>query len=393
MANSPSHAALPYPIWGCRFTLPIPYIAGTGDPQDPVSPDTERSLDGGAYADCTEEVTVIAGGNGSAYLTMTGDEMTASLVYVVAKVSSGPKPTLAVLQPRVLPPLRSNTAAGGSASTIILDAGAVNLDHYYNGCVIRTTGGTGGGGGLGNQNDQARVIVDYNGVARQATVRPDWEVAPDATTTYELLQTDLAGHVLGTTTPAISLASQVDVANLALLKLGDKTIVTFDDDTAQARVVKLMYPRVVDSVLREHRWRFAMTQATLAQLTGTPPYRYTYRYQLPTDPFCLKVVRASPEDDRIRWELQGRELLTDAATVSIEYIARVVDPQQWDALFLEALTERLAAEMALPITNTASTRASLMQTYLLKIQEARTNDGFEGTPEEIRSTTLTDVRH
>src|SRR5262245_9513255 len=115
MANSATHAALPYPIRGCRFTVPIPYLDATGAPTDPVTPDTEISQDGGTYADCFEEETTIAGANGSAYLTLTGDELDASLVFLAAKVSSGPKNTLLVLQPRVLPLVRSATAVGGAA--------------------------------------------------------------------------------------------------------------------------------------------------------------------------------------------------------------------------------------------------------------------------------------
>lgn len=401
MANAASHAALPYPIKGARFTVPVPYLDADGDPTDPVTPDTEVSKDGAAFADCTEEVTVISGSNGAAFLTLTGDELNAALVFLAAKVASGPKNTLLALQPRVLPLLRAATAAAGTAGTITLDSAAVEIDDYYNGCVIRTTGGTGGGGGSGSRDNQARIITDYAGSTRVASVTPNWETTPDATTTFEILQSDLAGHALGTAPHPVSLPSQIDVANLALVKLGDTQIVTFEDDSPHARVIKLVYPRVVDTVLRAHRWRFATRQATLALLTGAPTWRYGYRFQLPTDPFCLRVTRVSSDVDAAPtprdagnavWEIQGRELLSNDSTVTIEYIARITDPQQWDALFLEAVTERLAAELAIPITSTPSLRTSLLQTYLLKVQDARTYDGMEGAPEVVDDTTLLDVR-
>ena len=91
------------------------------------------------------------------------------------------------------------------------------------------------------------MITDYAGSTRVATVEPDWEVTPDSTTSFEILQTDLAGHNLSQPVHPTSLPSQVDVANLALIKLGDVQITTFDDDSAHARVVKLLYPRVVDA--------------------------------------------------------------------------------------------------------------------------------------------------
>src|SRR5262245_54379867 len=187
MANHISHAGLPYPLRGCRYTVPIPYLDADGDPQDPQTPDTEISKDGGPYEDCTEEVTVIPGANGSAYLTLTGDELNATLVFVAAKVAAGPKNTLLSLQPQVRALLRSGSAAGGDIGSIILDAGASQIDDYYNGCLIRTVNGAGGGGGLGKRDNQGRVIVDYFGATRTAIVTPEWEISPNATTGYELL--------------------------------------------------------------------------------------------------------------------------------------------------------------------------------------------------------------
>lgn len=186
MANHASHAALPYPVKNARFTIAVPYLDADGDPTDPTTPDTEVSKDGAAFADCAEEVTTITGSNGSGYLTLTGAELDCSLAVVAAKVASGPKATLAALYPRVLPILRAGTAQAGAAGTITLDSGASALDDFYNGCIIRTTGGT-GGGGTGGANNQARVITDYVGSTKVATISPSWETAPDNTTTWDVL--------------------------------------------------------------------------------------------------------------------------------------------------------------------------------------------------------------
>jgi hypothetical protein len=219
---------------------------------------------------------------------------------------------------------------------------------------------------------------------------------PDATTTFQILQTDLAGHTLAQPVHPTSVPSQVDVANLALVKLGDQQITTFEDDSAHARVVKLLYPRVIDAVLRDHKWRFAVRQATLAELAGAPIWRYAHRFQLPTDPYCLRIIRVSTEapelGDAERWEIQGREILTNAESVNIEYIARIADPLQWDVQFLDAVVERLASELAMPITNTPTLRGQLLQGYVLKIDGAKSTDGMEGTPDVVTDTQLIDVR-
>lgn len=184
---------MPFPVKGCRFTVLVPYLDADGDPLDPTTPDTEKSIDGAAFADCTEEVTTITGTNGTGYITLTGDEMNGSAIALAFKVASGPKATLMTLYPRVLPILFSGTATAGAAGTITLSATAPPLvDKQIIGCIIRTTGGTGGAGGSGSLGNQARVITDYVASTRVATVSPDWETNPSSDTTYEVLLTEMS---------------------------------------------------------------------------------------------------------------------------------------------------------------------------------------------------------
>jgi len=75
--------------------------------------------------------------------------------------------------------IRSNTAAAGAVGSITLDAGASAADDFYNDLIVLLTGGTGVG--------QARLISDYVGATKVASVVPDWVTAPDATTTFALL--------------------------------------------------------------------------------------------------------------------------------------------------------------------------------------------------------------
>jgi hypothetical protein len=159
-----------------------------GDPTDPTTPDSEFSLDGAQYADCAEErTTVTANGAaaGSTFLTLTGAETDGSLLFVCGKVASGPKPTIAVLYPKNLAVLTSGTASAGAAGTLTLAVDTVTPLNLT-GCFLRTTGGT-GGGGTGGANNQARRITGYVPATRVATVTPNWETTPDATTTYDVL--------------------------------------------------------------------------------------------------------------------------------------------------------------------------------------------------------------
>ncbi len=75
--------------------------------------------------------------------------------------------------------LKTGTAESGGASIIVLQSGEVGAaNDQYNGWVIEIDGGTGEG--------QCRLITDYIGGARQATVAEAWTTDPDDTSTYKL---------------------------------------------------------------------------------------------------------------------------------------------------------------------------------------------------------------
>jgi hypothetical protein len=232
MANSVSHASLPYPIRKARFTIGIPYVDADGDPTDPGTPDTEFSLDASAMADCAEEATTVSTGFG--YLTLTGAETDGSLLLVAAKVGSGPKNTLVTLYPKNLAVLTNGTASAGAATTITLAVDAFTPMNLT-GCFVRTTAGT-GGGGTGGANNQARRIISYVPATRVATISPNWETTPDATTTYDILLPEgvvasqlsaggLGPFAAGTVTSATSVTG-VTITSHSSIRKGDVLLIT-----------------------------------------------------------------------------------------------------------------------------------------------------------------------
>lgn len=70
------------------------------------------------------------------------------------------------------------TAQGGTADGIRLAEEATETPNAFNAFGILITGGTGVG--------QQRYIINYSGETKIATVHADWEVAPDASSTYEI---------------------------------------------------------------------------------------------------------------------------------------------------------------------------------------------------------------
>jgi hypothetical protein len=182
--------------------------------------------------------------------------------------------------------------------------------------------------------------------------------------------------------------TETELVAAALRSLGDEAISTLRDDSERARIAELRYPTIRDGVLRAHRWPCALGSAELAPMVTPPVWGATQQFPLPAD--CLRVLETDQES--IPWVVEGRRLLTSRTVVRIRYIRRVTDVSQYDALVLEALITRLAAELAIAITGSRTLAEAHFARYERKLAEARAIAGQEGMPHELESTQLISVR-
>lgn len=104
----------------------------------------------------------------------------------------------------------SGTAQAGTATTITLAATASSTDGIYDPGIVRISEGTGSG--------QSRVIIEYIGSTRVASVDRDWRVTPDSTSVYEVVYSPNMistneGLAQGGTASTITLNSTADSNN------------------------------------------------------------------------------------------------------------------------------------------------------------------------------------
>jgi hypothetical protein len=194
------------------------------------------------------------------------------------------------------------------------------------------------------------------------------------------------------------MTSVTDICNIALSRIGHGQITDFDSDTTKAGdICRLQYPICRDTLLRMHPWNFAIKRVSLALSATTPVFEYTYAFAMPTD--CLKIVRTSWEangwsnkDDATRefwaqpsipYRIEGGFLLCNDDTAIIEYVAKITDPAQYDAMFVDVLAQRLAAEIAMNLTDNQSFTKTAWDMYAIKLNEARTIDAQEGSARDI----------
>lgn len=184
------------------------------------------------------------------------------------------------------------------------------------------------------------------------------------------------------------MSSETEICNRALIKLGEKTILSLDDDSKPARICNTLYEPTRDYVLRSHPWNFAIKRVQLARNTTDPVYDYAYSYKLPSD--CLRVI--IPSRDEWPYGIEGRNLVSDYPDSLIKYIARITDPNTFDASFTESLACKIAAEAAVSLTDNDARHTAMVQLYGLSIADARSVNAMESGPKWFESEEWLDSR-
>ena len=171
--------------------------------------------------------------------------------------------------------------------------------------------------------------------------------------------------------------SATDICNRALSRVGEARITSLTDDSKQARACSSAYAHIRDEVLRAHPWNAVITRAKLAALAEAPAFGYDAQYQLPAD--CLCVVEVY--DTTLPWVIEGRKLLSDEGSpVSMRYVRREEDPNQWDSLLQSTVAARLAMELCEELTQSNTKRQIATQEYQGLMSLARKADGQESSP-------------
>ena len=174
--------------------------------------------------------------------------------------------------------------------------------------------------------------------------------------------------------------NQVEICNMALLRLGhDRTIADLEEQSAEAGYLKTFWDSCRKATLRAGAWNFATKTTTLAASTDTSD-EWDYIYALPAR--CLRAVEivniySKAPEDRIAYEIRGKQLYTDQPDAKLKFIVDLDDENLFDAEFVDALTYRLAAEVAMPLTQDMARQGRMFEMYRVLIGDAKAADASE----------------
>lgn len=190
------------------------------------------------------------------------------------------------------------------------------------------------------------------------------------------------------------MASDIEIANRGITKLGGARISSFDDNTTEARTMKSIYDTSRKSMLRRATWNFAIKRFTIpAAVVAVADWDYQFQYNLPTDFVRLLQVNDYSEplgfnngrtSEDAPYQIEGGRILTNyAAPLKIRYISDVTDPTKFDACFVEAFASQLAFEGCETITQSNTKKQALAAEVKMWLVEAMRTNSAEKPAEAI----------
>ena len=186
--------------------------------------------------------------------------------------------------------------------------------------------------------------------------------------------------------------SKVEICNLALLRLGQRPILALTEPSVEANYCSQLYDQARRETLRHHAWRFALKTETLAAEEFEADGDWIFSYALPSDCVRALQVKTAGVPTLMDFEVHGHSLRTNADGAVLRYVRDEQDPTRFDDLFVQALSYKLAADLAVPITGDSGAMAGLLQMFTVSIRSAMAASSSEARRRQNHEETLAESR-
>ena len=192
------------------------------------------------------------------------------------------------------------------------------------------------------------------------------------------------------------MTSKVEICRDALQILGDKSIVSLEENSKEARQCKIAYPRAVETVLRSYPWSCALRRVTLAKSAEASAFGAWNRYRRPVDDIQVLPLTTTGETNGLPvvYQLEGRFILCDLeAPLNYRYITSDLDPIDMPPDLRRAISGQLAVRLAEVLTGSQSKLNMALTLYRSDLNEAKANDMKEDGTGEILSSSWLEARN
>jgi len=176
--------------------------------------------------------------------------------------------------------------------------------------------------------------------------------------------------------------SVVEICSNALLLVGAGTISDLNETNDRARLVANLWNQTRRATLRAHPWKFAKTRVALGPASPVPAFGWEQKFLLPGD--WLRTIQVGEEPiDRPNYLEEGGYIYMNELECFLVYVQEVEDPLRFDSLFVDAVSARMAFNVAYPLTKDKDLQIAMGKLYFAKLQEARFVDGVSNPPQDV----------
>lgn len=184
------------------------------------------------------------------------------------------------------------------------------------------------------------------------------------------------------------MASDVDIANLALVHLGDAGRVTSiapPDSSKYAASCAQFFGVARDTLLSAHAWSFALRRTALSLQAATIP-GYEYAYTLPSAylrAYRLLQTDSAEEFPGFEYIIEGGVLHCNVEGAILQYVYSAPATVLFPAPAVLAFSYALAALLAGPVTRSTKVAQGMSALYVATLGTAIAVDASQSTARPV----------
>lgn len=187
----------------------------------------------------------------------------------------------------------------------------------------------------------------------------------------------------------MSIKSEEDICNLALMRLGTNPITSLAEGSTAANACTLVYDFCRESLLREYTWNFSIRYTSLASSSPNPVFGYKNSFPLPPDFIRLhKIFKQTSQ-----YMFVDNNIYTNQkAPLAISYVSDTKDPTRFDILFVKCLVLSIIIAIGARVQGEAFNPAPYIEEYERALLSARRVDAQDVSPPHLVADTFQQAR-
>ncbi|MDR1983138.1 MAG: hypothetical protein LBQ08_05090 [Holosporaceae bacterium] len=179
----------------------------------------------------------------------------------------------------------------------------------------------------------------------------------------------------------MKISSEVEVCNLALLRINQVSISSLDENSLEARACKLNFQQSKSYLLAQYPWTFATFRAILIKVDDNSLWEYSNKYQLPPEFLRMLAIYDSGNNQltsitgaKSPYVLEGGYILSNYSGLKMKYIKDIDNIVSFSPEFIDCLVLDLALRLTKYFNDSTSYLQLLMSEFERKFTLAKNSD-------------------